>query len=370
MLLAATPLMVVDAMRFKTRSDIVQQAVVRARQSHVQVGQQSDPTWFPINATAACRRRGDDYFHTDHGDSFKTYRNYTLEMCKSRCDAHYKQKLAYDLGRALYVGRGCIAIDYFSVSGDCTLYSRGCSFPLFTEDGASSHARRAPCDDHSCPSGYVKKPNAIGRSSNDATCCERVWSITSTNAACAWNSERISSMSFTMPHSSGPKPTLEMCKAWCSAADLSGLRPCVAIDYFSDDGACALYDKACTTPSYTERGASSYMYQDMRTTCDAYSCPTGYSLKADASNINYVTGQGRDLSTCCEACPATDCACFVRNAVLRDSAWRRWGGETCKCTVGNSLHGDDELCQLPFEKVGRKFDPRWFRGKRCFCAAD
>merc|ERR1712110_1075804 len=132
---------------------------------------------------------------------------------------------------------------------------------------------------------------------DDETCCERVWSIISTNAACLTNSEDTYSYATSAPIElpgvvSGPKATLEMCKAWCKLDDR-----CLAIDYFSVNGMCALYNKACTKPLDTQAGASSYMYQDTRTTCDAYSCPSGYSLKAGALNI---TGQGRDLSTCCE----------------------------------------------------------------------
>lgn len=341
-LCAATALMMVDALRLKAGSD-------------VQVGLHNEDVWAPISTTAACSMRGISYDYGSVSKHFDEYRNYTLEECKNACNADYILNRYGPLNNMYNpTSPACIAIDYFSVTKECFLYRSGCSLPLYKESGASSYGRRAPCDDHSCPTGYVLKPNAIGDKSDDATCCKRAWSVISTSATCRTNSEDIYPIS--QWYSERPKMTLELCKAECDANN-----QCVAIDFFSATGGCFRYDKACEKPLAVLEGASSYMHQGTQTTCGDYDCPSGYSRKADARNI---VGQGRNQSACCEACPADNCACFARNAVLRNSAWRRLNGDVCKCTSGSSLHGGSEVC------TGRYFVPARLQGKGCFCARD
>lgn len=346
---AAVALLMVDSVRLNKLSahaadahSMRDQSLARAGHSQVQAAVQDDPAWIPISRNAACRT------------SYKTYHNYTLDMCKDACNAL----------------DGCIAIDfmsasgerlnhyYVSVAGDCLLYSSACGNLLSKEDEAFSYALRAPCDGYSCPAGYVLKPDGIGRSSSEETCCERPWTIINASAACSKNSEDVRPWWTTQ---NWPPLTLDDCKAKC---DEKG-GACVAIDYFSINGPhpgkCIEYDKACTTPLATIDGASSYMHQGTQSTCRDYHCPWGYSLKAGGD----IVGQGRDVATCCvKDCSAVDCSCFVRDAVVRNSAWRRWDGVTCKCISGSTLDGDSEVC------TGSRFDPAKLHGEGCFCAAN
>eukprot|EP00755_Sulcionema_specki_P036963 Sspe_Gene.22737::Locus_8697_Transcript_1_1_Confidence_1.000_Length_6825::g.22737::m.22737 len=87
------------------------------------------PTWSVISSVAACSAN-----HNGTGALLAEVNTVGgLAECQSRCE-----------GEA-----GCVAIDYFSDSGGCNLYSTACTHPTAEGNGSSSH-RLSPADPTTC----------------------------------------------------------------------------------------------------------------------------------------------------------------------------------------------------------------------------
>lgn len=155
--------------------------------------------WVAISTDKACARSGDGI------EADFMIRTQSLKECQTACQ-HRSQ---------------CVAVDYYSATGNCNQYTEACQTPRDTKDGASSYR------------------------------IERKWfqwKAIDRSRACEENNEGIGFVAHRLN-----VPEMTICKDMCTRkAD------CVAFDFFRDLASCSLYNEACTGPLADRHGASSY----------------------------------------------------------------------------------------------------------------